>query len=85
MGVSENTIVIFMTDDVAMADWYPDGGATPIRDEKATTWEGDLRVPMLECRLNFLPAKKKKAFPHWQSNFCHSFSTINKYQHVILH
>jgi arylsulfatase len=47
MGVAENTIVIFTTDNGAMADWYPDGGATPFRGEKATTWEGGVRVPML--------------------------------------
>jgi arylsulfatase A-like enzyme len=30
-----------------MADWFPDGGTTPFRGEKATTWEGGVRVPML--------------------------------------
>jgi arylsulfatase len=27
--------------------WFPDAGATPFRSEKATTWEGGVRVPML--------------------------------------
>jgi len=47
LGVAEDTIVIFTADNGAMAAWYPDGGTTPFRGEKATTWEGGLRVPML--------------------------------------
>ncbi len=45
--LAENTIVIFTTDNGAMVAWWPDAGATPFRGEKATTWEGGLRVPML--------------------------------------
>jgi len=30
-----------------MASWWPDGGTTPFRSEKATTWEGGVRVPFL--------------------------------------
>lgn len=47
LGIRENTIVIFTTDNGAMAAWWPDGGTTPFRSEKATTWEGGVRVPML--------------------------------------
>ena len=47
LGIAKNTIVIFTSDNGAMADWYPDGGTTPFRGEKATTWEGGVRVPML--------------------------------------
>lgn len=47
LGVADNTIVIFTADNGAMVDWYPDGGTTPFRGEKATTWEGGVRVPML--------------------------------------
>jgi arylsulfatase len=46
-GLRENTIVMFTTDNGAMAAWWPDGGTTPFRSEKATTWEGGVRVPML--------------------------------------
>ncbi|MGL5447134.1 MAG: sulfatase-like hydrolase/transferase, partial [Rhabdaerophilum sp.] len=46
-GQRENTIVLFTTDNGAMAAWWPDGGTTPFRSEKATTWEGGVRVPML--------------------------------------
>ncbi len=47
LGVADNTIVIFTTDNGAMVAWFPDGGNTPFRSEKATTWEGGVRVPML--------------------------------------
>ncbi|MCA3561278.1 MAG: arylsulfatase [Aestuariivirga sp.] len=44
---ADNTIVLYTTDNGAMAAWWPDGGTTPFRSEKATTWEGGVRVPML--------------------------------------
>ena len=47
LGIADNTIVVFTTDNGAMAAWWPDGGTTPFRGEKATTWEGGVRVPML--------------------------------------
>jgi arylsulfatase A-like enzyme len=47
LGVAENTIVIFTSDNGAMVAWFPDAGTTPFRGEKATTWEGGVRVPML--------------------------------------
>lgn len=47
LRIAENTIVLFTTDNGAMAAWWPDGGTTPFRGEKATTWEGGVRVPML--------------------------------------
>ncbi|WP_336514506.1 arylsulfatase [Pollutibacter soli] len=47
LGIAENTIVVFTSDNGAMVDWYPDAGTTPYRGEKATTWEGGVRVPLL--------------------------------------
>jgi arylsulfatase A-like enzyme len=47
LHIAENTIVIYTTDNGAMASWWPDGGTTPFRSEKATTWEGGVRVPFL--------------------------------------
>ena len=47
LGVTENTIVIYTTDNGAEVMSWPDGGTTPFRGEKATNWEGGYRVPML--------------------------------------
>jgi arylsulfatase len=47
LKVADNTIVIYTTDNGAMVSWWPDAGTTPFRSEKATTWEGGVRVPLL--------------------------------------
>ncbi len=47
LKIADNTIVIYTADNGAMSSWWPDGGTTPFRGEKATTWEGGVRVPML--------------------------------------
>ncbi|MGB6847282.1 MAG: arylsulfatase, partial [Thermoanaerobaculia bacterium] len=45
LGIADNTIVIISTDNGAEEFSWPDGGTTPFRGEKATTWEGGFRVP----------------------------------------
>jgi len=45
LGVAENTIVCFTTDNGAEICSWPDGGSTPFRGEKDTNWEGGWRVP----------------------------------------
>ena len=47
LGVAENTIVIFTTDNGAEAMSWPDGGTTPFRGEKNTSWEGGYRIPFV--------------------------------------
>ncbi|HEX5171736.1 MAG TPA: arylsulfatase [Cyclobacteriaceae bacterium] len=47
LGVANNTIVVFTTDNGAEMMTWPDGGSTPFRGEKATNWEGGFRVPTL--------------------------------------
>ncbi len=47
MGELDNTIIVFTTDNGAEAITYPDGGITPFRGGKLTTWEGGMRAPML--------------------------------------
>jgi arylsulfatase A-like enzyme len=47
LGIADNTIVIFTSDNGAEAFSWPDGGNTPFRGEKGTTFEGGFRVPML--------------------------------------
>jgi arylsulfatase len=45
LGIAENTIVIISSDNGAMQFAWPDGGTSPFRNEKLTTWEGGFRVP----------------------------------------
>ncbi|HKO87634.1 MAG TPA: arylsulfatase, partial [Burkholderiales bacterium] len=47
MGVADNTIVIYTTDNGYELMLWPDGGYAPFRGEKGSTWEGGVRVPML--------------------------------------
>jgi arylsulfatase A-like enzyme len=45
LGIEDNTIVMYSTDNGAEEFSWPDGGTTPFRGEKATNWEGGYRVP----------------------------------------
>jgi arylsulfatase len=45
LKISDNTIVIYTTDNGAMKNMWPDGGISPFRSEKDTNWEGAVRVP----------------------------------------
>ncbi len=45
LGVADDTIVVFTTDNGAEVLSWPDGGTTPFRGEKDTNWEGGWRVP----------------------------------------
>ncbi|MFT5050643.1 MAG: arylsulfatase A-like enzyme [Chlamydiales bacterium] len=45
LGLDDNTIVMYSTDNGAEVFTWPDGGATPFRGEKNTNWEGGYRVP----------------------------------------
>ncbi len=47
LGVAENTIVIYTTDNGPHANSWPDAATTPFRSEKNTGWEGAFRVPCL--------------------------------------
>ncbi|MCE5241475.1 arylsulfatase [bacterium] len=45
LGIADNTIVMYSTDNGAEVLSWPDGGATPFRGEKGSNWEGGWRVP----------------------------------------
>jgi arylsulfatase A-like enzyme len=45
LGIADNTIVVYSTDNGAEKFTWPDGGTIPFRGEKGTTWEGGFRVP----------------------------------------
>ena len=47
LGIAENTIVIYSSDNGAETFTWPDGGTIPFYGEKNTTWEGGFRVPMV--------------------------------------
>jgi arylsulfatase A-like enzyme len=45
LGIYENTMIMYSTDNGAEKFTWPDGGTTPFAGEKGTTWEGGFRVP----------------------------------------
>jgi arylsulfatase len=45
LGIAENTIVMYSTDNGPHCNSWPDSGTTPFRAEKNTNWEGGYRVP----------------------------------------
>jgi len=47
LGIADNTIIMYSTDNGAETFSWPDGGTTPFRGEKNTQWEGGYRVPCL--------------------------------------
>ena len=47
LGIADNTVVLFTSDNGAETFTWPDGGNQPFRGEKGTTYEGGFRVPML--------------------------------------
>lgn len=47
LGIADNTIVVYLTDNGAECFSWPDGGTTPFKGEKDTNWEGGFRIPMI--------------------------------------
>jgi arylsulfatase len=47
LGLADNTIVMYSTDNGAEKFTWPDGGQSPFRGEKNTNWEGGFRVPFV--------------------------------------
>jgi arylsulfatase A-like enzyme len=47
LGIADDTIVVYSTDNGPHRNSWPDGGTTPFRSEKDTNWEGAFRVPEL--------------------------------------
>jgi arylsulfatase len=47
LGIADNTIVIFTSDNGPETMTWPDGDTTPFHGEKGTTWEGGFRVPAI--------------------------------------
>jgi arylsulfatase A-like enzyme len=45
LGIADDTIVVYSTDNGPHMNSWPDGGMTPFRSEKNTNWEGAFRIP----------------------------------------
>ena len=45
LGIAEDTLVFYSTDNGPHRNSWPDAGTTPFRSEKNTNWEGAVRVP----------------------------------------
>jgi arylsulfatase A-like enzyme len=58
IGEADNTIVIFTTDNGAEVFTWPDGGMTPFKATKGTTFEGGFRVPAIIRWPGHVPAGK---------------------------
>jgi arylsulfatase len=56
LGMAEDTIVIYSTDNGPHMNTWPDGAMTPFRSEKNTNWEGAFRVPQMIRWPRHIPA-----------------------------
>jgi arylsulfatase A-like enzyme len=56
LGLADDTIVVYSTDNGPHMNTWPDGGMTPFRSEKNTNWEGAFRVPEMVRWPNKIPA-----------------------------
>jgi arylsulfatase A-like enzyme len=56
LGLAENTIVIYSTDNGPHYNTWPDAGTTPFHGEKNSNWEGAFRVPCFVRWPNHFPA-----------------------------
>ena len=64
LGIADNTIVMYSTDNGPQNDTWPDAGNTPFRSNKDTNWEGGWRVP---CVMRW-PGKIKAGT--WLNGIC---------------
>ncbi|WP_108681590.1 arylsulfatase [Methyloceanibacter sp. wino2] len=58
LGIADNTIVFYSTDNGPHFNTWPDGGTTPFRSEKNSNWEGAYRVPAFVRWPGHFPAGK---------------------------
>jgi arylsulfatase A-like enzyme len=57
LGIVEDTVVVYSTDNGPHANSWPDAGTTPFRSEKNTNWEGAFRVPQVIRWPGKIPAR----------------------------
>ena len=58
LGIADDTIVLYSTDNGPHFNTWPDAGITPFRSEKNTNWEGAFRVPAFVRWPGKIPAGK---------------------------
>jgi arylsulfatase A-like enzyme len=56
LGITDDTFVMYSTDNGPHMNSWPDGAMTPFRSEKDTNWEGAFRVPLLVRWPGHMPA-----------------------------
>jgi arylsulfatase len=56
LGIADDTIVMYSTDNVPHMNTWPDGAMTPFRNEKNSNWEGAFRVPCMIRWPGHIPA-----------------------------
>jgi arylsulfatase A-like enzyme len=56
LGLTDDTIVVYSTDNGPHMNSWPDGGMTPFRNEKNSNWEGAFRVPEMVRWPGHIPA-----------------------------
>ncbi|HMN43342.1 MAG TPA: arylsulfatase [Povalibacter sp.] len=59
LGIANNTIVLYSTDNGPHYNTWPDAGTTPFRSEKNSNWEGAYRVPAFVRWPGHIPAGKR--------------------------
>ena len=59
LGIAEDTIVIYSTDNGPHMNTWPDGAMTPFRSEKDTNWEGAFRVPRADPLARQDPGRRR--------------------------
>ncbi len=74
LGITEDTFVMYSTDNGPHMNSWPDGAMTPFRSEKDTNWEGAFRVPLLVRWPGKIPAGvvSNEIVQHhdWLPTFC---------------
>lgn len=73
MGVLDNTIIIYTSDNGPEHSAKNHGGTTPFRGEKMTTYEGGVRVPTMIRWPGHIPAGQSENWYSSQYGFFHHF------------
>ena len=70
LGIADNTIVVFTSDNGAEKFTWPDGGTSPFRGEKGLGWEGGFRAPFADplARHDPRPDRFSTASSRWRTS-----------------